>query len=58
MGKCVNCGKYIKNRYKRCYTCHQKFKSGYYKSEEDIKNSDESYENRVLNDNYYGRGKW
>lgn len=58
MGKCVNCGKTIKSRYTRCYRCHQKWKRGEYRDEDDIKATDESYENTVLNDNYYGRGRW
>ena len=58
MGKCVNCGKTIKARYTRCYRCNLKWKNGEYRDEEDIKSTDENYENTVLNNNYYGRGRW
>jgi len=55
MKKCFYCGKEIKDRFTECYLCHKKVLSGEYLPINEI---DTSRENRLLNDNYYGRGNW
>jgi predicted amidophosphoribosyltransferase len=52
MGSCIDCGKWIKDRYTRCYKCNKEFK------EENRRSDHVSYEDQVLNDNYFGRGNW